>query len=83
MTSTGLLGDYIARSCRRLLVCMAPRDEGSADASPRATKRAKKVRDDLRDDVPADDPFRGCVSGRSSSGPRESGDYVLMGCMQV
>lgn len=29
-----------------------------------------------------EDPFRGCVSSRSV-GPRQSGDFVVMGCMQV
>lgn len=30
-----------------------------------------------------EDPFRGCVSSRSTPGPRRSGDFVIMGCMQV
>lgn len=29
-----------------------------------------------------EDPFRGCVASRKS-GPRDSGDFVAMGCMQI
>lgn len=29
-----------------------------------------------------DDPFRGCCASRTA-GPRHSGDFVVMGCMQV
>lgn len=31
----------------------------------------------------AEDPFRGCVQSRQSEGPRRSGDFVILGCMQV
>lgn len=30
-----------------------------------------------------EDPFRGCVNAGKGEGPRRSGDFVVLGCMQV
>lgn len=42
----------------------------------------KHLQFQLLTDCDLEDPLRGCVSSRSV-GPRSSGDFVIMGCMQV
>ncbi|CDF36238.1 unnamed protein product [Chondrus crispus] len=108
MAVPGILGEYIAKNYRRLLICVAPpppeRDPQLSDNDdpprPRRrrssnTRRSRARRSGRVNDgnpvseerraprMVREDPFRGCVQSRQSDGPRRSGDFVILGCMQV
>lgn len=86
MAVPSFLTEYIAKNYRRLIVCVSGAAENAdeqEEGAEGAERRASSVNNDGADELlMRNDPCRGCMHSRKS-GPRVSGDFVAMGCMQV